>query len=213
MRFRPRTWRPWLEPHGAAHVLNIGTKCVSGPGGDRRIGRDDLAALRERAGDEPDGLRDLFVAVMVWGAGTTNGRGPRYTDAALSDSRMATVLQATRQLVREGDLSTAYGRFVLNGVRRPFFTKWFAAVDDRDSDCDRALILDARVFCSLNALGWSSWEAAGTRHWPTRYTTYVSAMHGWARSFGVTADWLEWLLFYLNGRVDEPRASSPGGSG
>ncbi|MFD8156785.1 8-oxoguanine DNA glycosylase OGG fold protein [Streptomyces malaysiensis] len=58
---------------------------------------------------------------------------------------------------------------------------------------------------SLNALGWSRWQAAGTRRWPTRYATYVSSMHGWASSLGVTADWLEWLLFHLNGRVDGPR--------
>jgi hypothetical protein len=162
-----------------------------------------LADLRDRVGDDPDGLRDLFVAVMIWGSGTTNGRGPRYTEAALSDARMPAVLRSTCQAIRDSDLSRAYRQFVLNGVRRSFFTKWFAAVDDRDATCERALILDDRVFRSLNALGWSSWKAAGTRHWPTRYATYVSSMHGWALSLGVTADWLEWLLFHLNGRVDE----------
>ncbi|MEX2970412.1 hypothetical protein [Streptomyces sp. C184] len=210
VRFRPRTWRSWLEPHGTGHVLNVGTECANGPSGDRLISRDDLAVLREHADDDSDGLRDLFVAVMVWGSGTTNGRGPRYTNAALSDARMLAVLQTTRALVRAGDLSGAYNQFVLDGVRRSFFTKWFAAVDDRDSECDRALILDGRVFRSLNALGWSSWEAAGTRHWPTRYATYVSAMHGWAKSIGVAADWLEWLLFYLNGRIDEPELGNHG---
>lgn len=116
---------------------------------------------------------------------------------------MPTVLRATREAVRDGDLSGAYRQFVLNGVGRSFFTKWFAAVDDREATCDRALILDDRVFRSLNALGWSSWKAAGTRHWPTRYATYVSSMHRWASSLGVTADWLEWLLFHVNGHVDE----------
>ncbi|MEU8700448.1 hypothetical protein AB0C61_22830 [Streptomyces sp. NPDC048680] len=202
MRFRPGTWRPWLEPHGAGHVLDAGKECASGPSGDRLIGRDDLTAIRERAGDDPDGLRDLFVAVMVWGSGTTNGRGLRYTDAALSDVRMRSVLRTTCASVRSGDLSAAYSQFALNGVRRSFFTKWFAAVDDRGCESDRALILDDRVFRSLNALGWSSREAAGTRHWPTRYATYVSTMHGWAGTLGVTADWLEWLLFDLNGQVD-----------
>lgn len=140
---------------------------------------------------------------MIWGSGTTNGRGPRYAEAALSDTRMPAVLRTTLQAVRSGDLSRAYGQFALNGVRRSFFTKWFAAVDDRDARCDRALILDARVFHSLNALGWTSWQAAGTRRWPPRYATYVRSMHGWASSLNVTADWLEWLLFHLNGHVDE----------
>ncbi|MFG2405417.1 hypothetical protein ACGFR8_13975 [Streptomyces brevispora] len=201
MRFRPETWRPWLEPHGAGHVLDAVGEHAGGQGQERRISRDDLAAIRERAGDDPDALRDLFVAVMIWGSGTTNGRGPRYTDAALSDSRLETVLRTTRESVREGDLSAAYGQFTLHGVGRSFFTKWFAAVDDRGPECERALILDNRVFHSLNALGWSSWEAAGTRRWPKRYAAYVSAMHAWAGELGVTAGWLEWLLFDLNGRV------------
>ncbi|WP_405890254.1 hypothetical protein OG427_17860 [Streptomyces sp. NBC_00133] len=204
VRFRPGTWRSRLEPHEAAHVLDIGVGCANGPSGDRLISRGDLSHIRDRVGDDPNSLRDLFVAVMIWGSGTTNGRGPRYTEAALSDARMSTVLRTTREAVREGDLSGAYRQFVLNRVGRSFFTKWFAAIDDRDATCDRALILDDRVFRSLNALGWSSWKAAGTRHWPTRYATYVSSMHGWASALGVTADWLEWLLFHLNGRVDEP---------
>ncbi|MDX2707336.1 hypothetical protein PV350_31450 [Streptomyces sp. PA03-6a] len=203
VRFRPRTWLSRLEPYGAAHIRDIGVGCANGVSGDRLISRSELADLRDGVGDDPDGLRDLFVAVMIWGSGTTNGRGPRYTEAALSDARMPAVLWITRQAVRDGDLSGAYRQFVLDGVRRSFFTKWFAAVDDRDATCDRALILDDRVLRSLNALGWSSWKAAGTRHWPTRYAIYVSSMYGWALSLGVTADWLEWLLFHLNGRVHE----------
>ncbi|MET8567828.1 hypothetical protein [Streptomyces sp. NPDC004783] len=203
VRFRPKTWRPRLEPHGAAHVLDIGVRSTKGAIGDRLVDRGDLARLRDRVADDPDGLRDLFVAVLIWGSGTTDGRGPRYCEAALADPRMPTVLRATREAVREGDLRGAYRKFVLKGVGRSFFTKWLAVVDDRDATCERALILDDRVFRSLNALGWSSWTAAGTRHWPTRYATYVSSMHGWASSLGVTADWLEWLLFHLNGRVDE----------
>ncbi|MFI8438651.1 hypothetical protein ACIGJO_33965 [Streptomyces sp. NPDC079020] len=146
------------------------------------------------AGDDRDGLRDLFVAVMIWGSGTTNGRGPRHTDAALSDTRIQAAPRTTRDSVRSGDLRLVYSQFVLAGVRRSFATKWLAAVDDRGSGEARALIPDDRVFRSLNALGWSGRKAAGTRHWPTRYATCVSAMHGWAGSIGVTAEWLEWLL-------------------
>ncbi|MFD8465296.1 hypothetical protein ACFV10_09310 [Streptomyces cyaneofuscatus] len=201
VRFRPNTWRPWLEPFEAGHVLDIGKESTSGRRGDRELGRDDVTALRSQVGDDPAGLRDLFVAVMIWGSGTTNGRGPRHTYAALSDARLEDVLRTTRVSVRSGDLKSAYGQFTLDGVRRSFFTKWFAAVDDRGLGADRALILDARVFRSLNALGWTSRGAAGVSHWPTRYAAYVSAMHGWARELGVTAEWLEWLLFDVNGRV------------
>ncbi|GAA5008294.1 hypothetical protein GCM10025734_50250 [Kitasatospora paranensis] len=132
VRFRPQTWHPWLEPHAAAHVLALGARIGGAGHGDRLISRDDLAALRQEAtGNEPDRLRDLFVAVMIWGSGTTNGRGPRYTADALSDPRLPHVLRTTRSAVRAGRLSAAYDGFALRGVGRSFFTKWFAAVDDR----------------------------------------------------------------------------------
>ncbi|MGW7042400.1 8-oxoguanine DNA glycosylase OGG fold protein [Streptomyces avermitilis] len=202
VRFRPSTWRPWLEPHGAAHVLGLGAVDATSTPGDRTLSRDDLAVAREALGDDPDRLRDLFVAVMIWGAGMTNGRAPRYTSAALADARLPHVLAVTRGAVRVGELPRAYNEFTLRGVGRSFFTKWFAAVDDRGAEGERALILDDRVFRSLNAFGWSSKEAAGTRRWPARYATYVGAMHGWAGSLEVPAAWLEWLMFDLNGRVE-----------
>ncbi|MGW4980013.1 8-oxoguanine DNA glycosylase OGG fold protein [Streptomyces mirabilis] len=202
VRFRPATWRPWLEPHEAAHVLELGAMDVTSTSGDRVVSRDDLAAARQALGDDPEGLRDLFVAVMIWGAGLTNGRAPRYTSAALGDARLPHVLEATRSAVSVGELTRAYAEFTLRGVGRSFSTKWFATVDDRDAECERALILDDRVFRSVNALGWSSKEAASTRRWPARYAAYVGAMHEWAGSLGVTAAWLEWLMFDLNGHVE-----------
>ncbi|MEU3506636.1 hypothetical protein ABZ733_01760 [Streptomyces longwoodensis] len=87
VRFRPQTWRPRLERHGAARVLDLGVACGNGPSGDRLISRGDLSRLRERAGDDPDSLR--------------------YTEAALSDGRRATVLRTTSEAVRKGDLSGA----------------------------------------------------------------------------------------------------------
>ncbi|GAB2926753.1 hypothetical protein GCM10027075_28760 [Streptomyces heilongjiangensis] len=204
VRFRPSTWRPWLEPYDVAHVLDVGREDATSSRGDRLIGRDDLAAARQAAGDRPEGLRDLFVAVMLWGSGTSNGRAPRYTGAALGDPRLPGVLDATRDAVLAGELGRAYAEFSVRGVGRSFFTKWFAAVDGREPGHAHALILDDRVFRSLNALGWSSRDAAGTSLRPARYVAYVTAMHDWAGSLEVAADWLEWLMFDLNGRVEPP---------
>jgi hypothetical protein len=92
----------------------------------------------------------------------------------------------------------------VRGVRRSFSTKWFAAVDDRDATCERALILDNRVFRFLNELGWCSIEAAGSRRRSSRYVSYVTCIHNWAGSLDVTAAWLEWLLFDLDGYVHVP---------
>ncbi|WUT79269.1 hypothetical protein OG896_36155 [Streptomyces sp. NBC_00669] len=167
---------------------------------ERLISRQDLARLCDEAGDDPVGLRRLFVAVMIWGSGATNGRGPRYTEVALSDPRLTGVLSRTAALVRSGDLASAYTQFRIRGIGRPFFTKWFAAVDDGSSR-ERALILDSRVLRTLNALGWVSYKAAGTKNWPIRYVTYVRAMHSWAEVLEVEPSWLEWLMFDLKGDV------------
>jgi hypothetical protein len=80
------------------------------------------ASGRRAAGDRPEGLRDLFVAVMIWGSGTTNGRAPRYTGAALGDPRLPGVLDTTRDAVRAGELGRAYAEFRVRGVGRSFFT-------------------------------------------------------------------------------------------
>lgn len=198
VRFRPATWRPWLEPHGATAVLQRGK--ASSKAGERLISRQDLALLRDEAGADPAGLQQLFVAVMIWGSGVTNGRGPRYTGAALDDPRLTEVLSRTRRLVRSGDLASAYEQFRVTGIGRAFFTKWFAAVDDGSAN-ERALILDSRVFQTLNALGWVSHKVAGTKGWSTRYVTYVRAMHSWAEDLNVEPSWLEWLMFDLSGDV------------
>jgi hypothetical protein len=106
VRFRPETWRPCLDRREAGDVLRLGAEDRSSPG-DRLISRDDLATLRQAIGDDTGALRDLFIAVTIWGSGTTNGRGPRYTHAALSDDRLPDVLQRTRTAARAGDLRTA----------------------------------------------------------------------------------------------------------
>ncbi|MDT0309278.1 hypothetical protein RM780_20270 [Streptomyces sp. DSM 44917] len=197
VRFRPDTWLPRLEPHGLAHVLDLGTEdpAARRPG-DRLIGRENLTALRPTADDDTEGLLALFVAVMIWGSGTTNGRGPRNTAAALRDERLIPVLRTTREAVLADDPGRAYALFTVRGVGFPFFTKWFAALSDQ------ALILDSRVLATLNALAWTTHEAATTRHWPTRYAAYVTAMRIWSAALDVPAPWLEWLLFDLNGHPD-----------
>jgi hypothetical protein len=193
--FRPATWRPRLEPHGAEAVLTLGVEGLTAD--ERLLSRPDLADLRDEVGTEPEGLRVLFAAVMIWGSGKSNGRGPRHTEAALADGRLCDTLADTCTLVRQGDLRSAYRRFRVHGVGRSFFTKWFAFVDD-GSAAQRALILDDRVLRTLNNLGWSSREAAGTAVRSVRYATYVSAMHTWAEALHVEPAWLEWLMFLLS---------------
>src|SRR6476646_961537 len=46
----------------------------------------------------PEAIERLFVATMMWGSGTANGRGPRYTDEALSTRSVPGVLTDARAL-------------------------------------------------------------------------------------------------------------------
>jgi hypothetical protein len=200
--FRPSTWRPWLS--GSAAALSVlddfATDAVAAGG---RVNRRDLVDL-SRAVDErqSDSLLRSFVATMLWGSGTTNGRGPRYTCAALEDDRLIPSLVRTRQLILDGDAGGAYSSFLSRGIGPAFFTKWFwVAGLDRGLD-PTPLILDARVWASLGALGWDSREAAGSRRWPQRYVAYLQSMERWANADlpGIdTSEQLEQVLFTLAG--------------
>lgn len=196
--FRPATWRRWVGHSPVARsVLEQFAPSETSDGGV--VDRDDLVRLSHAcdAGDE-DRLVRLFVATMLWGSGTSNGRSPRYTAEALDDSRLVPSLAATRELVLTGDPGQAYVTFRSRGIGPAFYTKWFwAAGLDRDLS-PTPLILDARVWASLGALGWDSRESAGSRRWKDRYPAYLAAMERWAGSElpGVrNAEHLEQMLF------------------
>jgi hypothetical protein len=76
------------------------------------IGREDL---RSRAGatatGDAAGLLRLFVATMMWGVGSGDGRGPwRIAQGLRSEGALDTIV-ATAALVREGDTAGAYRWF------------------------------------------------------------------------------------------------------
>lgn len=75
------------------------------------IHRSDLAKLAAKTDWQNDGeVRKLIVMTMAWGSGTTNGRGPRYTEAALSsvEKPALTALREARRLLQAGDIADAY---------------------------------------------------------------------------------------------------------
>src|SRR6266480_3557473 len=92
--FRPAVWRRWVGHDPVADDL---LRELSTEGRDQ-IDRDDLRRMAQ-IGDAqyPSTYLRLFIAVMVWGSGTTNGRAPRYTDMALR-SRPGPVLEETAAL-------------------------------------------------------------------------------------------------------------------
>lgn len=200
--FRPTTWRPWIGHHPAADsVLEEFATDDTANGGV--VDRDDLVRLSQAcdAGDEESLVR-LLVATMLWGSGTSNGRGPRYTCDALDDSRLAQALASTREMVLDGDPGQAYASFRCRGIGPAFYTKWFWAAGLSCLLKPTPLILDARVWASLGALGWDSRESAGSRRWKDRYPAYLKSMERWAESElpGVeSAEHLEQMLFQWAG--------------
>ena len=147
------------------------------------IDRDELVADCRRLGDfmDDEALELLFVKTMMWGSGTTNGRGPRYTDQALSQKGTLEVLRRVRQQLDDGDTSTAYyAHQEIPGIGPSFHTKWLWVVGTAAGTTPQPLILDLNVWNALSELDWNSAAAAGTRRWGHRYAPYLQACHAWA---------------------------------
>ncbi len=195
------TWRPWLcEWPAADQVVDALRPGGVGRRGTHRIDRDDLVSYsREAEAGTDEALTRLFVATMLWGSGTTNGRGPRYTAAALGDPNLIAVLARTAESARQGHLEQGYADFRVSGVGRSFLTKWLWAVA---LPCDMArppLILDDRVIATANRLGYYFRPTA--HRWAKRYEIFCDRAAEWAQEVGaglstrVTPEHIEMLLF------------------
>ncbi|MCB0980665.1 MAG: hypothetical protein H6513_17375 [Acidimicrobiaceae bacterium] len=198
VRVNPETWARYPAIAGLGAI-------------PQEIRRTDLA---ERAGriswDAPhhDEVARLFVLTMAWGSGVTNGRGPRYTGAALAaGASTIDTLVHTRALIAEGDVAGAYRLHRrLPGVGPSFHTKWMWVVGTTTPlTGPRPLILDSLVWQSLGADGihWDSVMAAGgSRDWGDRYVAYLHAAEAWADAASIgtdggryTAEDVEFTLF------------------
>ncbi|MGA5304607.1 hypothetical protein ACPCHT_32180 [Nucisporomicrobium flavum] len=183
--------------------------------GRRNVDRRDLERLMTavQMDDEP-AVRQAFVLIMAWGSGTSNTRSYRYTRTALASPQCTQQLVHAATTCRDGNLAGAYTGFSLPGVRRSFFTKWFAFAGRAAGRSWQPLILDDRVLRTLNVTsGLSTTALAGSRSWGRRYAAYVHHMHSWSqalREAGVhcSPERLEWLFFAHNGgRAGSPRRS------
>jgi hypothetical protein len=182
---------------------------------DRLIGRAGLLSACQAMGlaNESDVVR-TFVLVMAWGSGLTGSRSLRNTARALGDTpsahkmlREATLRLRSAESFTDGALRQAHEDFRLPGVGQAFFTKWFAFagyVPDREW---QPLILDSRVYASLNkTLGVDTKSMAGSRLRKARYGAYVETMHSWSEDLSrtgldATPERLEWVLFQHNGKA------------
>lgn len=173
----PATWARWIADDAETEGLTWFDTSIR----EATVERADLLNLAATIeDDDPTTLRRLFVATMMWGTGQSNGRGPRYLSLALADSRLDETLHHTRQAVLDNRPEDAYSQFKIDGVGPSFFTKWFWAAGLGSDLRVVPLVLDARVWASLGALGWNSVTAAESRLRKLRYRAYLDVCAEWA---------------------------------
>lgn len=173
-----------------------------------QIRRSDLVEAAQRLHwqqPDPAEVRRLFVLTMMWGSGTTNGRGPRNTQSALATANSIDTLIEVHSALQGGEIPRAYDLHrKLRGLGPSFHTKWLWLMGRVTGTTPQSLILDARVWATLSRLEWSSLMASGgDRRWGQRYVAYLRACELWARDAGVDAEDIEYTLFMDN---QPPRA-------
>ena len=163
--------------------------------------RADLKGLVSLAFREnnPQLIKELFVKTMMWGSGTTNGRGPRYTSKALKESELVAVLIKVRELLLSAQISDAYDLHRrIPGVGPSFHTKLLWVIgSDIENLIPRPLILDDVVRKGLKAIGWSSRKDAELYRLGKRYEAYLKASEVLASEKECTAEDIEYSLFTL----------------
>ena len=165
------------------------------------ISRNDLkdAAVSAFKLNDLSELPRLFVKTMMWGSGTTNGRGPRYTASALRRSDIAQLMMKIHEDLTGGKIEEAYGLHKkIHGVGPSFHTKLLWVVGSAiETKGLTPLILDDRVWAGLKRIGWNSRKSAGSRNRGKRYRAYLSACDFWAKENHCSQEDIEFTLFEL----------------
>jgi hypothetical protein len=177
------------------------------------IDRQALVALARACGDAVDkdaAIVQLWVATMMWGSGTSNGRGPWRLWQSLCDDRLTDTLHDTWRSIQQREeidsIGTAYKRFNIHGVGPSFSTKWlWVSSLTSPTATGNPLIFDLRVRQSLTLLLARSAVPSADRpvfDGAVGYVNYISLIDDIVRQLdhdsyqsGVTAEKVEWLLF------------------
>jgi hypothetical protein len=185
VRINPETWMKYESV----------ARCGRPPS---RLSREYLVdARRELDVSSDEAVNRLFVLTMMWGSGTSNGRGPRNTQAALEAPDAVDVLRQSVEFVAAGDLARAYDLHRnLRQVGPSFHTKWLWVLGATAEVRPRPLVMDKLVWNALGALGWDSRLAAGgNRRWSARYLAYREACEQWAADARCDPEDIEYSLF------------------
>lgn len=177
----------------------------------REITVADLQELVEVTENHYSGNRLLFVAVMMWGRGSKNGRLMPKFQLAMKSEPFDETLCTTRRLIMVGQPGDAYSEWIRSGVlgiREPFFTKWFFVCGlSQGRGGLQPFPLDSRVRSSLKALGWpSSEDRRRFRGRPDHfYEAYLQRVQDWSMDLTRRGNELrpldvEQVLFRANGK-------------
>jgi hypothetical protein len=162
-----------------------------------------------------DGLRELFISIMMWGFGTT-GYGAYRTQRMVQDRNFQNTIESSYRNIDSGNILQAYNSFSLDKCGPAFFTKFFYFVG-KGSRTPVPLILDSVVAisieerCGLNINHYAKvsrypdnprnarkgivGKISAVLHYAQGYMNYLNDMDAWARDLEVTPDQIELFLF------------------
>ena len=185
----------WMDYEAISRVIpHLGTS----------INREELRSLARSAFDVNGGLlSELFVKTMMWGSGTTNGRGPRNTNKALVEGNPHDVLIDMHRYMRTSDIESAYYLYRrLPGVGPSFHTKLLWVVGSTISELKpRPLILDELVWLGLKEIQWNSVRASGSVRRGARYVAYLNECKRLSENFSCGQEDIEFSLFALGKQI------------
>ncbi|MBB5787042.1 hypothetical protein [Jiangella mangrovi] len=227
VRIRPSTWQNALirvpESLEVTSLLTHRRFTRAVPGSkthDRTIGRDGVrAACAALNVDDTKEVLRTFVLVMAWGSGLVGGRNQANTAKAVLDpGRAFRVLSDSAKVLRhaagfhDGALEEVHRWWSLPGVGQSFASKWWAFAGHTAGREWQPLILDSRVYATLNdtlRIGGTT-RLAGSRRRADRYRAYVETVHRWALEFqmsglDIDAERIEFVLFHHNGGAPPSR--------
>ena len=139
----------------------------------------------------------------MWGSGTTNGRGPRYTNKALVEGNPHDVLIDMHRYMQTSDIESAYYLYRrLPGVGPSFHTKLLWVVGSTISELKpRPLILDELVWLGLKEIQWNSVRASGSVRRGARYVAYLNECKRLSEIFSCSPEDIEFSLFALGKQI------------
>lgn len=227
VRFRPPNWTavlhrvdPWLDITALLRSRVYTTPLDGSKAKDRTV---TFAAVRAACramdiGSDREVLQ-AFVLTMAWASAGAVNPTLRATARALADpDRAHRILgDSVRRLrsaeaLHDGVLEANHRAWTLRGVGQSLASRWWAAAGQVAGRGWQPLVLDDRVYATLNRtlqIGGTA-RLAGSRSRAVRYRAYVDAVHRWAvelRLEGREAD-AERIAFVLE-RHDSGAVPSP----